>query len=68
MVLPIFINDLFKASIGYQHHLSQYLKTTGSLDFTLKELQVDDNDVVGSNSGDRNLSKSKKLKNAKSGI
>ena len=44
------------------------LKTTGSLDLALR-LGANDNEVVGSGSkaDDRNLSKSKKLKNVKFG-
>ena len=41
------------------------LKTTGLLDSAQRD---DDDEVIGGGSNDRNLSKSKKLKNAKSRI
>ena len=50
--------------------LTSILKTTRSLGSTLRELRVDDDEIVGrgGKADDRNLSKSKKSKNAKSGI
>ena len=41
---------------------------TRSLDLIPRKVQANDNKVVGDSSDDKNLSKSKKLKNAKSGI
>ena len=48
--------------------LNSILKTTRLSGSTLRELQVDNDKVVGVSSGDKNLSKSKKLKNVKFGI
>ena len=48
--------------------LTSILKITRLLDLALRKLQTNDNEVVRSNSNVRNPSKSKKLKNIKSGI
>ena len=48
--------------------LTSMLKTTGSFDLALKELGADEIVGGGGKADDRNLSKSKKSKNAKSGI
>ena len=48
--------------------LTSILKTTGPSDSTPKEPQANDNEFVGGGRDDKNLSKSKKSKNAKSGI